>query len=207
MIPAENPDNMLSRRLSGRLSRSPKSMGGFTLLETVITIALTAVIMLAIANLYINFNTLYIYQETYTATTNAASSALSAVSAAVLPANQVVASHSFTIGTLSSGTSTVVFELPSVSASGAIVANAHDYIGFYIAGTDFYRVVAANASSARISGTKRIAPLVSAMTFGYDTADPTQATRISATTTTALSTQRSGVVETTLHEQFYLRNR
>lgn len=178
----------------------------FTLIETIIIIAVTVVIMLALANLYINFNSLYVYQQTFVATTNAATGAMSALDAAVLPADQVLASHSFSGVAVSSGTNALVLELPSINASGDIVTNAHDYIGFYLTGTDLYRSIDANAASARTSSTKRVAALVDSITFSYDTADVTQAASVSATTTTKLITKK-GPVQTTLHGQFYLRNK
>jgi hypothetical protein len=178
----------------------------FTLMETVITIALSAVIMLAIANLYINFNSLYVYQQTFVATTNAASSAIQALNTAVLPADQVVASHSFGGTTITSSASTLVLEVPSISSTGDIIAGTHDYIAFYRTGTDLYQRTDAGAGSARSASTKRVAALVDATAFSYDTADITQATRVSADVTTRLNTKK-GVVQTTLHGQFYLRNK
>jgi hypothetical protein len=132
---------------------------------------------------------------------------MSAISAAVTPADSVVSSHTFSGTSVSTGANALVLELPTVNAAGAIVPNAHDYVGFYLTGTDLYRAIDANASSARVSGTKRIAPLVALMSLSYDTADATQATTVFATTTTELVTQRSGAVQTTLHGQSYLRNK
>jgi hypothetical protein len=180
----------------------------FTLTETFITIALSVVIMLALVNLYLNFNTLYLYQQTYVATTNAAGNALKALNAAVLPADLVIASHTFSGTTITTGTSTLVLELPSINASGDIIAGAHDYIGFATtsSSTDLYQRTDANAASTRTSGVRRVATLVDSLFLGYDTSSATAATRISATTTTKLVT-KNGTVQTTLHQLFYLRNR
>lgn len=178
----------------------------FTLTETIITIAMTAVIMMALANLYINFNSLYVYQQTFVATTNAARNAISAVNAAVLPADQVVSSHSFSGTVLTTSASVLVLELPSVSAAGDIVSGAHDYIGFYRSGTDLYERTEANASSARVTGIKRTAALVDSIAFSYNTADVTQAGRVTLDITTKLITKKRPV-QTSLVGQFYLRNK
>lgn len=178
----------------------------FTLVETVITVALTTIIMLALANLYINFNSLYVYQQTFVATANAASNALSAIDAAVLPSDSVVASHTFTGMTLSTATTTLVLEVPSFTSTGEIISGAHDYIGFYLTGTDLYRQVAPDTGSARPAGTKRVAALVDSLEFSYDTADVTQADRISIRITTKLNT-KNGPVQTSLERQVYLRNK
>lgn len=179
---------------------------GFTLVETIITVSMTAVIMLALANLYINFNSLYSYQQTFVATANAASSAVGAFNAAVLPANRVLASYDFSGTTLSTATTTLVLELPSMDASGNIIAGAYDYIGFYLNDTDLYERTLANASSARTTGIKRIAPLVDSLSFEFGVTDVTQAISVSAAITTSL-TRREGVVQTSLQRQFYLRNK
>lgn len=178
----------------------------FTLTETVITIAMTAVIMIALANLYINFNSLYVHQQTFVATTNAARSGISALYAAVLPADQVIASHSFSGTTVTTGASALVLAVPSVNAAGDIISGAHDYIGFYRTGTDLYQNTEANASSARQTGIKKAAALVDSAVFSYDTVDATQASRVSLDITTRLVT-KTGPVETSLVGQFYLRNK
>jgi hypothetical protein len=178
----------------------------FTLTETVITIALSVVIMLALVNLYLNFNTLYLYQQTYVATTNAASNAMKALDGAVLPADQIVASHTFSGTTITTGVNAVVLELPSINASGDIITGAHDYIGFATTSTDLYERIDANAGSARTTSAKKVATLIDSLSFAYDTADATAASRISATTTTKLVT-KNGTIQTSLHQLFYLRNK
>lgn len=178
---------------------------GFTLVETVIVIALTAVMMLALTNLYINFNTLYVFQQTLIATAQSAGSAMNAVHAAILPANQVPASHTFASGTLSSDADTIVLELPTVNTSGAIIAGTYDHIAFYLTGTDLYQLIEANAASARVSGTKKVASLVESLTFTYDDPDFTKVKSVETDILVRLTPQ-SGPVETHLREKFYLRN-
>lgn len=178
----------------------------FTLTETVITIAMTVVIMLAIANLYLNFNSLYLYQQTFVATTDAARSGIGAVREAVLPADRIVASHSFSGTTVTTSASALVVEIPSVNAAGDIVSGAYDYIGFYRTGTDLYQRTEANAASVRPAGIRKVAALVDTIVFSYDTADAAQAARVSADITTKLVT-KNGPIETSLSGQSYLRNK
>lgn len=183
-----------------------RGIRGFTLIETILTIAMTVLIMLSITNLYLNFTKLYAYQQTQVATGSAASSAVQAIHAAVLPANQVVTSHSFSGTVQTTGSSALVLEVPSMNASGDIVLNTHDYIAFYLIGTDLYRRVDAGAGSVRISGTKKVAARVTSIGFTYDHADVTQATRVSVTVTVSENT-KSGMVQTSLEGTSYLRNK
>ncbi len=177
----------------------------FSLIETVIIIALMTIMMLALANLYFNFNSLYAYQQTFVATTRSAGLAINALGAAVLPADQVLISHTFSNGTFSSGTTVLVLELPTVDTSGSVVSGAHDYIAFYLTGTDLYELTAADSTSARTSGTKKIATLVDSLTFTYDNSDFTKVTNV-ATDIVAKLAIKQGVAQTHLHETFYLRN-
>jgi hypothetical protein len=181
------------------------TLRGFTLVETVIIIALTAMMMLALATLYINFNSLYAYQQTFITTVKSAGGAINAIGDASLPANQVLASHVFSSGTISSGATALALELPTIDTSGNIVAGKHDYIAFYLTGTDLYRRTEADASSIRTSGTKKVATLVSSLSFTYDNIDFTKVTNVTADIITQLNTKK-GLVQTHLNEQFYLRN-
>ena len=183
-----------------------RSPTGFTLTETIITIAMTAVIMMALANLYLNFNSLYAYQQTFVATTNAARNGISALRSSVLPANQVLVSHSFSGTTVTSGANALVLTVPSVDAAGDIVSGAYDYIGFYLVGTELIENTEANAASTRRTGIRRAATLVASIVFTYDTANVTEASRVAADITTRLTT-KNGPVETSLFGQFYLRNK
>lgn len=180
-------------------------MRAFTLIETVIIIAITAMMMLALAALFINFNSFYVYQQTFTATVKSAGGAINAISDASLPADQVLASHVFSIGTISSGATSFALELPSIDSSGNILAGKHDYIGFYLTGTDLYRRTEADASSVRTSGTKKVATLVSSLSFTYDNTDFTKVTSVTTDIIAQLNTKK-GLVQTHLNEQFYLRN-
>jgi hypothetical protein len=177
----------------------------FTLIETVIIIAITTMMMLAIVTLYINFNSLYTYQQTFVATTRAAGGAVNAIGAVTLPADQVLVSHAFYSGTISSGMTALALELPSIDSSGNILVGKHDYIGFYLTGTDLYQRIEADTTSARTSSTKRVAALVNALSFTYDNVDFTKVTNVAVDIVTQLNT-KNGPVQTHLHEQFYLRN-
>jgi hypothetical protein len=177
----------------------------FTLIETVIVIAITTMMMLAIAVLYINFNLLYTYQQTFVATTRAAGSAVNAIGAVTLPADQVLASHAFASGTISSGATALVLELPTIDSSGNTVVGKYDYIALYLTGTDLYRKIEADATSSRTSSTKRVATLVNSLTFTYDNADFTKVTKVDTDVITQLNA-RQGPIQTHLHQQFYLRN-
>lgn len=181
-------------------------MKGFTLIESVVLIAVTTLALLALVNLFVVFNSLYGYQQAYTRTAGSALVAMSAFESAVLPADAVLASHAFSGTTYTTGTTTLVVELPSIDGSGNVISGTHDYIAFYVTGTTtLARVVSANAGSARSSGTKILTTTLSALALTYSTADVTKAT----STIVDIQTQsafKQQTVSDHLRERLYLRN-
>ncbi len=179
---------------------------GFTLIETFIVIALSTIAMVALTNLFLIFNSVYGYQQAFMAAAGSAGGAMNAFEAAVLPADQVLASHTFGGTTYSSSANTLVLSLPAVDSSGNIIAGTEDYVAFYSSSTNLYRLTAAGAGSSRISGQKQLSTTLSSITFTYDNADFTKVTNVTADITTQ-SQFKQQTVQGHLNEQLYLRNK
>lgn len=180
-------------------------MRGTTLIETVVLVGITTAALLALVNLFVIFNNIYGYQQTFMATAGSSGRALDALGAAILPANAVRASHVFSGTTYSSASTTIVLELPSVDSTGDIVSGAKDYIVFYASSTELYRRVEAHAASVRTSGLTKLSSTLSSLSFTYDHIDFAQVAKVAATIQTAkLFKQQS--VQSTLSEEWYLRN-
>lgn len=178
---------------------------GFTLIETFIVIAISVVALAALSNLFIIFNNTYGYQQAFVASAGSASSAMNAIEAATLPADQVITSHNFSGTTYSSGATTLVLELPSVNSSGNIVAGVRDYIAFYTSSTNLYRLTQAGAGSQRASELKLLSTTLSSLLFTYDNADFTKVTNV-ATDIVTQAQFKQQAVQSHLNEQVYLRN-
>ncbi len=179
---------------------------GFTLFETVLVIGLYVVILLALTNVYLMFTRLYTYQQTFVPVAQSAGGALNAITTAVLPASQVLAQYTFSGTMLSSGTTTLVLESPSLTSSGSIIAGTYDYIAFYLSGIDLYRVTAIGAGSTRVAGTKRVGSMVNSLTFIYDNTDFTLVTKVD-TDIIAQTAVRGQTVGSHLRQQTFLRNK
>ena len=173
----------------------------FTLIETIVVIALFVVIMLALANLFVNFYTLYGYQEAFTATTGSAQTAINSMEESVRAADAVLASHTFSGTTYTSDATTLVLELPSIDNTGTVILGTYDYVAFYANGTNLYRVLNAGAGSARVPGIKLLSTTLASLDFSYDNADVTKAADI---VTSAVSKQQTAVSH--LQESVRLRN-
>ncbi|MDD3531639.1 MAG: hypothetical protein PHV99_03570 [Candidatus Pacebacteria bacterium] len=178
---------------------------GFTLIETFIVIAMSVVALAALANLFIMFNTSYGYQQAFIASAGSASSAMNALEASVLPADQVLASHSFNGTTYSSGAATLVLELPSIDSSGNVITGVYDYIVFYASATNLYRLTVIGTGSVRSAGLKLLSATLSSLSFTYDNADFTKVTSVTADLETQAQFKQQ-TVESHLAERLYLRN-
>lgn len=180
-------------------------LSGFTLVETFIVIGLSVIALLALANLFFIFNSVYGNQQAFMAAAGSASNAMNALEAAVLPADQVLASHNFSGTTYSSGATALVLSLPSVDSSGNIIAGTTDYVAFYSSSTNFYRLTAAGTGSTRVSGLKLLSTTLYSLSFVYDDADFTKVTNVAADIVTQAQFKQQ-VVQGHLNERLYLRN-
>lgn len=185
--------------------RPPNLHTGFTLLETVVVLGLSVAAFAAITNIFFIFNTTYGYQQAFMAAAGSAGASMNAFEAAVLPASQVLSSHDFNGTTHASATTTLVLELPSLSGSGEVIPGVKDYVAFYASSTELYRVVEADANSARASGVKKLSTTLQTLSFTYDNVDVAKATSVAADIQTQAQFKEH-VVQSRLSLQVYLRN-
>lgn len=188
-------------------ARPPYQSGaGFTLVETILVVALFAVMMGALAALYLSFGTSTLVQKAMADISFRANRALETLHADVGQAQGVLASHAFDSGTTYfSGVSALVLALPSIDASGTVIAESFDYVAYYLDGASLYRRLDADAASARQPGVVLLANAIETFTFGYDTADFTQVTRVDTVIVSTKVTPR-GSARGELHGRSYLRN-
>lgn len=178
---------------------------GFSLVETVIVVGLVAGLMLAIIELFINFNTSYDLQNANINNSYSAAAFLNETEELSLQADSVVASRTINSTTYTSGTSTLVLELPSIDSSGDIISNAHDYAVMYVASSSVYRVLQADAASVRHSGTKLFSDVVNSLTFTYNNVSPASTTKIAIDIITQKQIKQK-TLQTHLTQTVYLRN-
>lgn len=178
---------------------------GFTLVETVIVIGISVMALVALTNLFLIFNSIYGYQQAFMASAGSAGGAMNAFEAAILPAGQVLSSHSFSGTPYSSEATTLVLSLPAMDSSGNIIAGTKDYIVFYSSGTNLYRLTEAGVGSVRISGLKQLSTTLQSISFTYDNEDFTKVTNVIAEIQTQAEFKQQAV-QSHLREQLYLRN-
>ena len=144
---------------------------GFTLIETIIVIALSLVMIGALTVLIRNFMIVSSYTQLSTMSATSIRTVMNEAELLIPTANRVLASYDFPDATHASSATVLVLEIPSVDSSGAIIPNAHDHAAFYTDGTYAYRTLATDAASARIPGRKQLSDTISSLTFYYNNAD------------------------------------
>jgi len=177
----------------------------FTLIEVLITVSVSLVLMLAIEKLYVVYGRVIISQKSSLEVALGGNKIMDAARAAGSQARQVVATHSFSGMSYDSSTTTAIFELPAVDASGTIIGGTYDYIGIHASGTVAYRLVDAAPGSARVPGEKRLTNVLDALSFSYDSQSFPSVTSVFVEATTS-AIVRDETIQTHLREHIYLRN-
>jgi len=183
-----------------------KNLRGFSLMEVVIVIAISVILILAVTEIYVTYSNSYLDQNAAINTSSSAAAFLNEFNNIGLQADAIVSSRTVSGTAYTTGSSTVIFELPAINSSGDVLSNTYDYAIFYSSSTGAYRLLDTNGSSARSSGTKLFSSFLSNLTFTYDNASPTSASGVTADITTQ-STVKQTTYNSHLKQQVYLRNK
>jgi len=179
---------------------------GFTLVEVVMAVALSAFMLIALVNLFGSFNSLYDYQISTKGTADTSGAVIHAAERAVFPADAVVTTHTFSQGTYTSSASTLVLALPSIDSGGSVIPGQHDYVALYATTATAYRLVEVGVGSARQAGATTLGDHVVSLSFSYDNADVTLATQVTVDIQ-ASTTVRQKPVASHMTETLRLRNK
>ncbi len=171
----------------------------------VVAIGLAVVLMGAVAALYIFYGNVLQGQTSVIGVAHGADAVVSAVVTAGLQADHVVASHAFSGVTYASGTTSAIFELPSVGSTGNVIPGSYDYIGFYASGTNAYQIVDAASTSARTSREKFLTTALGALSFSYNGQAFASTTMVTVDATTSAMVKDTNF-RTHLRESVHLRN-
>ena len=183
-----------------------KSDKGFTLIETLVAVALISLLSIMIVNIFISYNDFFLSHESNIDTARSANAIMSEVGSAVLQATQVSTTHTFAGTSYSSDADTLVLELPAITQDGDTVPSAFDYVALYASGTVAYLVVDAHASSVRSDETRTLSTTLYSLTFGYDSASMADVSSVETDVRTRAE-RKGRTVESHLKQQVYLRNK
>lgn len=178
----------------------------FSLIEVIIVVAISALVAGALANIFFYYNSSYLYQNASVNVSSSAASFLNEMSELALQAKTISTSRAVSGTTYTTGSTTVVFELPAMNSSGDVLPNAYDYAILYATSTHLYRILDVHGSSVRKASTVQYSDVLSNLTLTYDNATPANATSITVDLSTA-TTSRGKTAATQLKQTVYLRNK
>ena len=178
---------------------------GFTLIETVIVIALSASMMVMIGVLLFNFSATSSYQAALTESSGSASALLREIESLTLPASEVLQTYTFSSSTYTSSSTVLVLKIPSIDTVGNTITNTYDYAAFYVVGTKAYRLLEANVLSKRTSGTKQLSSTINTLAFTYNNIIFSQVNTVTVDIQTRAQTKQQ-TLDDHRREQIRLRN-
>jgi len=179
---------------------------GFTLLELSVSIGIAALMFFMLGAVFIAQGRYLAIENAIADTQYNAFQALDTVGLFTASAKQVVASQTINGTAYTTGTSTVVLQLPSINSSGDIVVGSYDYVAIGLDPTDSSRFLYdldAAAGSARADGTFIKAELVDKLIFRYNAVVQTSATAIDLYIRTS-ETARGQTIRMPLGKIYYL---
>ncbi len=152
---------------------------GFTLIEVVIVIGIFSLLMIALLDLFDWHNKIFLLERADTEATGSARTAMNNMTENISQASSVVTSHTFGSTTYTTGTNTLVLQIPSYNSSGNIITGTYDYVAYYKSGNALYQILEAGSGSARKANTKQLATNAATLTFTTDyPLDVAQATNV-----------------------------
>jgi type II secretory pathway pseudopilin PulG len=175
---------------------------GISLIEAVVASSILAMASILIVSLFVNQSKIY-RQESAQADLNTQKTLfIKYFQEAGEAASAVAVSQSIGGIAYSSSSSTVIFQLPAIDASGDILTAKYDYVVFYKTGGDIFTAAAPDAASARKSTKRLLASNATELIFRYNDSAPQNADTVSA-----YILLTNGAVQKTAGTSVMLRNK
>lgn len=182
-----------------------KTQTGFTLIETIVAIAIMTIVLAALLLLLTNFYKVFHVQQSTARVAGSATIAGNELQAKITQATQIVVSSTISSTLYTTDSDTLVLQLPSINGSGAIIASTYDYAVFYISSGALYLRVQPNGASSRPTIYKQLSDSISTTSFTYNNGDVTQATKVDIDIMMQLTAGKTTTIHR-LKQTLYLRN-
>ena len=179
---------------------------GYTILEALVSVAITAVIALVL------FGLLFIHMRiTNMGSGNSILQKQRTIIEQELEESIHLTTHVVASATINgvlyqSSISTLILELPSIDNDGFVITDAFDYVVYYLDGARLLTETESNPLSARQSVNKELSDSVGEMNFWYNNSSLTDASlvRVDLTLQKAIFSKKQII---SLQNIFYLRNK
>lgn len=145
-----------------------KKERGFTLVEMIITLTLTAVIGVVLVVVLVNSLSLQTTQSVRVSQGLGINNALSGISSWVRRAAGVSLGYPSVIPfTYTTSADTLVLKIPSLDATGAVISDVYDYAVFVVESSKFKEKIFPNALSTRQQSDKILTDNVASIIFSF----------------------------------------
>jgi hypothetical protein len=194
------------QEVKSQKSKVKSAPRGVTLLELAVSVAVGSVIFFILGAIFLAQGQYFAIEDAIAETQVQAFQAADAVGLYTSSARRVVASRTVNGTAYASGDALVILELPSIDASGNVLANVYDYVAV---GRDpnaavlFIVDIERGTGSARQNGKFVRASLVDKVIFRYNTVDITAATALDLYVRTSKNA-RGRTILTPLGKLYYL---
>ena len=178
---------------------------GFTLIEIVIVLFFSGILLVALFGLYDWHSKVYNYQQALVRVSTTNRQAVSTMQGYVSQAIQVLTSATINGTAYTTGSGTLVLQLPSVDSSNNAITGKYDNVAFYSSGKNFYMQLQPDASSSRVKTYKLLGDSLSSVTFTYNNATYSLVTEVSVSFQSSQKVNQQ-TVTSGLQQDMYLLN-
>lgn len=193
-------------RTETKQSRIDKSQAGFTLIEMIIVVVLTAALFLGFLLIYDWYGKNYQFQQAQIMVTGQARASLDEIQEYTLQASEVVASHVIGGNTYTSGNSVMVLKIPAINSDGIPITNTWDYVAFSASGGSLAFLISPDPASSRNALAKQLSNSIYSLSFTYNSANFPSVSQVTVNLETRQQI-RTGPVRAQVNQVLQLRNR
>jgi hypothetical protein len=134
---------------------------GFTFSEFQVAIAIALLTLTAAASLYIFYWRTFVIGNNILDVYTNSRVAVEWIAMDIRRSAQVVSNH----GSYTTTDHSIVLQSPSIDTYGNVISSKYDHITYQLQGSDLYRIVEKDASSARANGNRAIAHYCTSLNF------------------------------------------
>ena len=154
--------------------RSKINNRGITLIETMIGLAISALLVVILSYCLVIVLRLNEAQKTISALTSSTDRGIYRISSSIQQSSQILSSAVISGTTFTTSSSVLVLKIPTVNSSGQIISGSYDTVVYRRNPSDLselQEITDAEAGSARFDGTHLIARFVTNLLFRYNNSD------------------------------------
>ncbi len=186
---------------------STKQQNGFTIIEVIVVVALTATLLVGMLGIFDWQNKIYQLEQANIFATGSARVAMNNILPVVAQGVSIIGSRTVSGTNYTTGAGTIIVQLPSFDGSNNVIDSTYDYVVYHSNGTNLNQIVELAASSNRKISNKLLSDKIQSFALSYNNGDPTLASQVTVDINTQSFYRGSSSATAHLVETIFLRNR